>query len=422
MGMFVSARSKEENTEHKRSCEFALSFSDISFQCLVNCDACCRRSIGPGLTEKDYWRIAQHASHPDFADERDHPLFPYLLKARQGGCIFLNDKGKCSIYPDRPLLCRLYPLQLHFQWNGKLLWCLEHCPGVDIKNGVPLNGTYLESLLFEISEIEGETFFGRLREYVLKTKQFLTPLFKVGSCVVYSDWPTKNQMKEIVWEIFHTEGLRELTPRGRLECILHELLPSLEEILLNKAVQLPARRRFYIDQQMMSEGNRQYQLVLPVLSFESAAREKIHLKDLEEKGNIVYGAADEGTIRYPPQSSIIVHGFDGREIEIEVAALMRMLKMSPEASLAEESYLQELQRREGRFGKESVDLTIHSEIFLMFLNADALELKANAFAIEKGKDMIGIEEMKEAVWVVERNLSVLLEMVRDWETIKPVSS
>jgi hypothetical protein len=139
-------------------------------------------------------------------------------------------------------------------------------------------------------------------------------------------------MKEIVWEIFHTEGLRELTPRGRFECILHELLPSLEEILLNKAVRVPAKKGFYVDQRMLSEGNRQYQSVLPILSRESAAREKIHLKDLEQKGNIVYGAAGGGAIPYPQQSSIIVHGFDGREIRIKVATLMRMLEMTSGAS------------------------------------------------------------------------------------------
>jgi hypothetical protein len=225
-------------------------------------------------------------------------------------------------------------------------------------------------------------------------------------------------MKEIVWEIFHTEGLRELTPRGRFECILHELLPSLEEILLNKAVRVPAKKGFYVDQRMLSEGNRQYQSVLPILSRESAAREKIHLKDLEQKGNIVYGAAGGGAIPYPQQSSIIVHGFDGREIRIKVATLMRMLEMTSGASLVEEGYLRELQRREGRFGKENEDLPINSEVSLIFLSADALELKAQAFAAEKGKERIGVEEMKEAIWIVERNLPFLLEMVRDWETPK----
>jgi Fe-S-cluster containining protein len=420
--MLTSSRPNLARAEHKKPFEWMLSFSKNSFECLNHCSACCRRTIGPALTEKDHQRIALHTSQYDFAERRDHPLFPYLLKARQGACIFLSNKGKCNIYPGRPLLCRLFPLQLHFQWDGTLRWCLEHCPGVGKTNGAVLGENYLKGLLMEVFEMEGEGFFHRLREYVLETKQFLTPLFKVTSGVVYSDWPTKIEMKKIVWEMFRTSELRELTPRGRLECILHELLPSLEEILLNKVVQLPGRRGYYIDQRILSRGKKEYQLILPVLSFESAARETIHLRDLEEKGNIVCGAEGGRTVRYSQKSSIIVHGFDGRKMEIEVHKLMRMLKMTPEAYLAEESYLKELQGREGRFGKESVDLTIHSEVFLMFLIADALELKANAFSIGKGKDMIGIEEVREAVWIVERNLAGFLEIVREAETSGAIHS
>ena len=337
--MLVSTRPNEKETERKGSMEWALSFSDLSFQCPVHCDACCRRSAGPGLTAKDYQRITRHSSWANFADKRDHPLFPYQLKVSQGACLFLNNKGKCSIYSVRPILCRLYPLQLHFQWDGKLLWCLEHCPGVGVENGTSFSETYLENLLLELVETEGEIFFKGLREYVLKTKQFLTPLFKIATGMVYSDWPTKIQMKDIVWEIFHAEALHALTPRGRLECILHELLPSLEGILLNKAVQLQEKKGFYIDQRVLSEGYRQYQEVLRVLSSESAAMERIHLEDLEKKGSIIYAAGGEGTFRCPQQSSIIVHGFDGRKIEIDTADLMRIPKIMPEASMVEEGYL-----------------------------------------------------------------------------------
>jgi len=416
--MLVKARPDGKGSKLKKPFKWAQSFSNATFRCPVKCDACCRRSIGPGLTEKDYQRISRQASQYNVAEKRDHPLFPYQLKAREGACLFLNKQGQCSIYSIRPILCRLYPLQLHIQWDGKLLWCLEHCPGVGVEKGIALEEAYLESLLLEILEIESETFLGTLREYMLNTKYFLTILFKTTSTRVYSDWVTKTKMKKIVWKMFQAKALKGLTPRGRLECVLHDLLPPLKEILVNMAVQLPGRRGSYIDQRMLSAGKMQYQFVFPFLSFESAAREKMHLKDLEKKGNILYGAEDGGTIRYSQQSSIIVHGFDGRKINVEIAKLMHMLTMSPEVSLVEENYLNELQRREGRFGTKTADLPINSEVYLMFLVADALELKANAFAIEKGKERIGIEEMKEAIWVVERTLSELMEMARNWGTSK----
>jgi hypothetical protein len=45
---------------------------------------------------------------------------------------------------------------------------------VGVEKGIAVEGTYLENLLLELLEIENETFLGNLREYVLKTKKFLT--------------------------------------------------------------------------------------------------------------------------------------------------------------------------------------------------------------------------------------------------------
>lgn len=418
--MWVKAIPYEEATRLRGPFRWTQSFSNASFQCPVNCNACCRRPIGPGMTEKDYQRISLQISQFNFAEKRDHPVFPYQLKAQEGACIFLNKLGQCSIYSIRPILCRLYPLQLHFQWDGKLLWCREHCPGVDVEEGIALGETYLESFLLELLEIETETFLGNLQEYVLKSKTFLTILFRTRSGAVYSDWITKTKLKEIVWEMFQAEAISSLTPRGRLECVMHELLPSLKKILLNMALQLPGSRQFYIGQWELSEGNRQFQSTLPLLSFESAEREIIHLKTLEKEGGIIYGAPDGRKIQCQQKNRLNIHGFDGRKIEIEIAKIMKMAKIDPAASLVEERYLYELQRREGRYGTKSADLPIDSENYLMFLAADALELKASAFTIEKGKDRIGIEEVKEAIWVIERTLSGLLEMTLDLEPLGPL--
>ena len=420
--MLGKARTVQKESKFKEPFKWTQSFSNASFRCPLKCHACCRRSIGPGLTKKDYQRISREASDSQVAEKRDHPLFPYRLKTREGACLFLNSQGQCTIYSIRPILCRLYPLQLHFQWDGKLLWCLEHCPGVGVEKGIALEGAYFESLLFELLEIESEAFLGNLRAYVLKTKRKFPLLFETPSGGVYSDWVTKTKMKEFVWEMFHAEALRSLTPRGRLECLLHELLPSFEAILKNKAGESPGEKKYYIDHLVLCDGFKEYQGIFHELAIESAARERIHLENLEKEGSIAYGAGWGGTTRRPQQSRIIVHGFDGRKIEINAGKLMRILDITQEASQLEESYLNELQKREGRVGAISTDLTIHSEVSLMFLVADALELKANAFAIEKGKEAIGMEEVKEAVWLVERHLSGMLELVQNSEALKTIAS
>ena len=35
-----------------------------------------------------------------------------LSQRKRGGCSFLNDKNKCSVYEDRPEVCRKHPVEL----------------------------------------------------------------------------------------------------------------------------------------------------------------------------------------------------------------------------------------------------------------------------------------------------------------------
>jgi len=41
----------------------------------------------------------------------------YLAATSNGRCVFLEEKG-CSVHPDRPLVCRLYPLGRHISADG----------------------------------------------------------------------------------------------------------------------------------------------------------------------------------------------------------------------------------------------------------------------------------------------------------------
>lgn len=37
-------------------------------------------------------------------------ILPHMKVTKEGGCTFLNDKGRCSVHPYRSGFCRLYPL------------------------------------------------------------------------------------------------------------------------------------------------------------------------------------------------------------------------------------------------------------------------------------------------------------------------
>jgi hypothetical protein len=108
-----------------------------------------------------------------------------------------------------------------------------------------------------------------------------------------------------------------------------------------------------------------------------------------------------------------VHRYNGEGIEVAVETLMHMLPLSQDALLEEETYLQELQRREGRHGKEITDMTVDAGALLLFRAADALELKANAFAIHGNRREVGTEEMRESICLVERTLTGLSRIVQD---------
>ena len=40
-----------------------------------------------------------------------------LAQTEDGACVFLTAEG-CGVHPDRPLVCRLYPLGRHVSWEG----------------------------------------------------------------------------------------------------------------------------------------------------------------------------------------------------------------------------------------------------------------------------------------------------------------
>lgn len=40
-----------------------------------------------------------------------------LAQKSDGACVFLGPEG-CTVHPDRPLVCRLYPLGRHVAWDG----------------------------------------------------------------------------------------------------------------------------------------------------------------------------------------------------------------------------------------------------------------------------------------------------------------
>jgi Fe-S-cluster containining protein len=95
---------------------------DSGLPCLDNgCSNCCHGTEMP-LTDNDIKRL-QAQGHDNFWDESDGWR---TLKNVDGKCMFLDDKGRCSIYKERPVGCTFYPAVFSMDENGAIL---DHeCP------------------------------------------------------------------------------------------------------------------------------------------------------------------------------------------------------------------------------------------------------------------------------------------------------
>jgi len=82
-------------------------YNKKTFKC-TKCGECCRPIVK--VDEKDFIRIKE-AGYNDFS-EYDETIKSNVLKQKKGVCIFLKRKGEefiCSIYDQRPEVCRQYP-------------------------------------------------------------------------------------------------------------------------------------------------------------------------------------------------------------------------------------------------------------------------------------------------------------------------
>jgi len=106
----------------------------------TGCGKCCRGNVVP-LDDDDLRRLREQAwdKHPDYRGVRTmvgQGVFKrrYRLAQRDDGtCVFLTDEGLCRIHQEfgfetKPLVCRMYPLQLVPVDQTALLTLRRSCP------------------------------------------------------------------------------------------------------------------------------------------------------------------------------------------------------------------------------------------------------------------------------------------------------
>ena len=114
------------------------------------CGKCCRGSVIP-LDAADLARLEKQRwdEHPEYRDTPTVISRGWLRKqhelARQedGSCVFLTSEGRCRIHElhgesEKPLVCRLYPLQLVPLEKTAVLTVRRSCPSAAADEGRPL--------------------------------------------------------------------------------------------------------------------------------------------------------------------------------------------------------------------------------------------------------------------------------------------
>ena len=114
------------------------------------CGKCCRGSVIP-LDEADLERLRKQkwSEQPEYQDTPTVISHGWLRKhhelARQadGSCVFLTTAGRCRIHEvhgesEKPLVCRLYPLQIVPLEKKAVLTVRRSCPSAAADEGRPL--------------------------------------------------------------------------------------------------------------------------------------------------------------------------------------------------------------------------------------------------------------------------------------------
>ncbi|PAY09533.1 hypothetical protein CK489_02700 [Bradyrhizobium sp. UFLA03-84] len=83
--------------------------SSFSYNCHA-CKRCCRNKA-IRVNPYEVLRLARRLglSTTEFIERKTEAGGTVLRSAEDGNCVFLNEQG-CSVHPDRPLACRIYPL------------------------------------------------------------------------------------------------------------------------------------------------------------------------------------------------------------------------------------------------------------------------------------------------------------------------
>ena len=371
---------------------------DTMFRCL-ECEDCCRSDVA--MTEHD---IAGLGSQ--FTVRQPSGSFKYRLVTREDRCPYLSPGKGCRIYESRPLMCRLYPMHLNAKWNGTPILCLVHCPGIDRSDGEPIGAAFAPTIRELIDDCEGG-FMTQFTKEIIAFKGKTTPVFFEDQ-IVAGDWLVRDRIWELIWQ--NAESIRT-TPRRVMRCVYADMIPAIKSTLV------PDKR------------------IITVQDLDRM-REELRSRDVVNQAAEIERALDEDEARCTADRSAMIHYVQSDEISIEVSKgrtrkisvrdVMRPRSITAEARRKEMDYLEEIVKRECKYGRFIMSgMPVDLEALILFEAADMIEVNANVFAFEERRDYLSSSDMVKAITIVDRHMErfagTAMDRMRNKSLIRPLN-
>lgn len=108
-----------------------LAFSTpLRFRCLEGCGLCCTYQVPVLAGETAFLEAYREAVVRGKSERADTaPNVAGYLRRENGACVFLNEEKRCTIYADRPIYCRLFPL-IRDSYACRQIDANYSCPGL----------------------------------------------------------------------------------------------------------------------------------------------------------------------------------------------------------------------------------------------------------------------------------------------------
>lgn len=122
----------------------ALFSDDLRFKCR-RCAAFCCKLGGPRLSSKDVERLRKAGlTRAEFLDATNATL----KNTVSGSCVLLKYDSKrrfyeCTVYSNRPTLCRLYPFYIEKAGSDRFVLKLLPCRGINRRLGTIIDERFL---------------------------------------------------------------------------------------------------------------------------------------------------------------------------------------------------------------------------------------------------------------------------------------